>query len=191
MCGFPQILPPHFMSNILNQQGDATSAAGRPDFQKLIQLGVIQMGPDGWPVGNAKNPVVGEKTIIVRVEGVKVKTKIPVNGGHAKNVDNTVWRAGLTPEKYHAKILKEAEIRSITGKKVKAAPELQVEEAQDYLRWLEEQKIEAPEESVVQSIEEAKSETIAETIVKTKKIAGVQAKKPGRPKKVTVEETQA
>lgn len=178
------------MTSILNETGESTSAAGRPDFQKLIQAGVVQLGPDGWPLGSAKNPVVGETIKYMRVEGVKVARKIPINSGHAKNPDFPAWRAGLNPEKYHAKVLKEAEIKAATGKKVRFAPELQAEEAQDYIRWLEEQNIEAPEESVVKNIEEAKDEAIAETLVRAKRIAGEKkptAKKPGRPKKVEVE----
>lgn len=160
------------MSDIVNQTGDSTSAAGRPDFGKLAQLGVIQLGPDGWPVGSAKNPVIGKKTITIRVDGVKTRKDIPVQGGHAKSPDNPIWRVGLNPEKYHNKVLKEAEIQATTGnKRIKVAPDLEPEEAEDYLNWLEKQNIETPPSSVLQPMEDAKEEVIAKTIEAAKKTA--------------------
>ena len=168
------------MTNITNQTGDATSAAGRPDLGKLAQMGVIRIGADGWPEGSAKNPVIGEKTITVRIEGVKTLKKIPINGGHAKNPLFPLWRAGLNPEKYHAIVMKEAEVQAAKGKKnIKVAPDLMPEEAEDYLRWLDEQNIEKPDNSVLQPIEDAKKEVLARKIDEAKKVS----KKPGRPAK--------
>lgn len=158
------------MTNIVNQTGDTTSAAGRPDFGKLAQLGVITLGPDGWPVGSAKTPVIGSREITVRVEGVKVRKTIPIQGGHAKSPDNPIWRAGLNPEKYHAKVMREAEMKSI-GKIVEIAPELEPAEAADYLDWLEKKGVRAPDTSVLQHMEDAKEEVIAKTIAKNKKVA--------------------
>lgn len=180
------------MSELLNQTGETISAAGRPDFGKLAASGlVINLGADGSPVGAAKNPVIGERTIKVRVDGQKVQKKIPVQGGHAKNVDNPTWRAGLTPEKYHGMVMKEAELQATTGnKRIKVAPDLQPEEAEAYLKWLDEQNIDLPESSVLQPMEDAKEEVLAKAIEKNKKTAGVKAKKPGRPKKEEVTVTE-
>lgn len=158
------------MTSIMNSTGDSTSAAGRPDFGKLAQLGVITLGADGWPVGSAKTPAIGSKEITVRVEGVKMRKSIPVMGGHAVSPDNPIWRAGLNPQKYHEKVIREAELKSV-GKIVNIAPELQPAEAEDYLRWLENKGISAPETSVIQNMETAKEEALAKTIIKNKKAA--------------------
>lgn len=185
------LLTPNPMSEIVNQSGETVSAAGRPDFGKLAQMGVITLGPDGWPVGSAKNPVIGTRTIRIRVDGVKTNKDIPIQGGHAKNVDFPIWRAGLNPEKYHAMVMREAEIQATTGnRKMKVAPDLEPLEAEDYLNWLDEQNIEQPSSSVLQPIEDAKEEVLAKTIAKNKKAAGAKTapkKAAGRPKKVVEE----
>lgn len=168
------------MTSIVNNTGDSTSAAGRPDLGKLAQLGVIQIGPDGWPLGVAKNVQMKDangqpmtRSITVRIDGVKTRKEIPVQGGHAHNPDEPIWRVGLTPEKYHNLVLKEAEVQATKGNtSIKVAPDLTPEEAEAYLTWLDTEGIEKPSESVLQPMEDAKKEVIARKIKEAKKTSG-------------------
>lgn len=174
------------MTNNINTTGEQkVGAAGRPDFGKLAMAGVqVTLGADGAPVGNAKTPVTGKRTVKKSEEGVKVMRDMPIQSGHAMSPEFPEWRVGLTPEKYHAKVLQEAELKAKGQKKQKIAPELTLSESQAYLNWLTEQGMEVSTESAVKSFEDAKNETMGQVVAEAEKKVGKKpGRKPGRPAK--------
>ena len=121
---------------------------GKPNIQKLLKptkahpKGRIKLDVQGEIVGPKANVLYKtEKVVKQDIGGVKVEIArymIPVCGGHVKE-EGSVWRIALKgPTKFHQKVLldkKNAERKGNTNDQ--GAPELELEEYDEYKKYLE------------------------------------------------------
>ena len=173
------------MSITAFEEEKTISAAGRPDIQKLIKMGMLKPSDIDEKTGQRRAPT--SKYIIQTVReknretGKYEEVKKIVHMGHVENPDCKGWRIGLTPEKYWKMLEEQHHNHEFRGRKDSYAPELTSEETDLFSKWLDD-NMELVEDK---EKEDVPKHPVVRSKVKQKARKEAEKKEPklGRPKK--------
>ena len=166
-------------------------AAGRPDIQKLIKMGMLKPEDIDPETGQRRGPqskyVFLNRREKNRETGKYEMIKLKSNMGHVENPDCKGWRIGLTPEKYWKMLEEQHHNHEFRGRKDMYAPELTNEEATLFSEWLDKHlelvadkdKEDIPKHVIVRQ----KAKKLEKDKEEVKKADVEEKRKPGRPKK--------